>query len=82
MHHRFTLRSVVVAVLCLSSGLAAAQGTPAAGHQHYQKPAAYEQAAAPGMPLAPRLLNLGGHAFKVTTSSERAQLFINQEINS
>ena len=81
MHHPFALRSVVVALSCLSSGIAAAQDTPAAGHQHYQKPAAYEQAAAPGMPLAPRLLNLGAHAFKVTTSSERAQLFINQGLN-
>jgi hypothetical protein len=33
------------------------------------------------MPLAPRLQNLGVHTFKVTTSSERAQLFINQGMN-
>jgi tetratricopeptide (TPR) repeat protein len=33
------------------------------------------------MPLAPRLQNLGVHTFKVTTSSERAQLFINQGLN-
>ena len=33
------------------------------------------------MPLAPRLQNLGVHTFKVTTSSERTQLFINQGLN-
>ncbi len=80
MHH-FTVRSVVVTLSCLASALAAAQTTPAPNHQHYQKPPAYDQGAAPGMPLAPRLLNLGAHTFKVTTSSERAQLFINQGLN-
>jgi tetratricopeptide (TPR) repeat protein len=33
------------------------------------------------MPLAPRLQNLGVHTFTVTTSSERAQLFVNQGMN-
>ena len=33
------------------------------------------------MPLAPRLQNLGVHTFPVTTTSERAQLFINQGLN-
>jgi tetratricopeptide (TPR) repeat protein len=79
--HHFTVRSVVVTLSCLASALAAAQTTPAPNHQHYQKPPAYDQGAAPGMPLAPRLLNLGAHTFKVTTSSERAQLFINQGLN-
>jgi tetratricopeptide (TPR) repeat protein len=60
-------------------GHAQTAGTP--NHQHYQKPPGYDQAAAPGMPLAPRLQNLGVHTFKVTTSSERAQLFINQGLN-
>jgi tetratricopeptide (TPR) repeat protein len=58
-----------------------AQATPAPSHQHYQRPPAYDQGAAPGMPLAPRLQNLGSHTFTVTTSSERAQLFINQGLN-
>jgi tetratricopeptide (TPR) repeat protein len=58
-----------------------AQATPAPSHQHYQRPPAYDQVAAPGMPLAPRLQNLGSHTFTVTTSSERAQLFINQGLN-
>lgn len=60
-------------------GHAQTAGTP--NHQHYQMPPGYDQAAAPGMPLAPRLQNLGVHTFKVTTSSERAQLFINQGLN-
>jgi len=36
-----------------------------------------QSAAVPGQ-LAPRLQNLGSHTFPVTTSSQRAQLFINQ----
>jgi tetratricopeptide (TPR) repeat protein len=58
-----------------------AQATSAPSHQHYQRPPAYEQGAAPGMPLAPRLQSLGSHTFKVTTSSGQAQLFINQGLN-
>ena len=58
-----------------------AQSTLSPNHQHYQRPPGYDQAAAPGMPLAPRLQNLGVHTFKVTTSSDRAQLFINQGLN-
>ena len=63
----------------LACPLFAAAQPPA--HQHYQKPPAYEQVQSPGMPLAPRLQNLGVHTFKVTTTSERAQLFINQGMN-
>jgi tetratricopeptide (TPR) repeat protein len=74
-------RSLVVAAVCLSGGLANAQSTPPPGHQHYLKGPEYDQAAAPGGPLAPRLQNLGVHTFKVTTSSERAQLFVNQGLN-
>ena len=58
-----------------------AQNPPVPSHQHYQKPPTYDQAAAPGMPLAPRLQSLGTHTFKVSTSSDRAQLFINQGMN-
>ncbi|MBA3297137.1 MAG: hypothetical protein H0U19_09390 [Acidobacteria bacterium] len=50
-------------------------------HKHYEKPAGYGQAAAPGMPLAPRLQNLGVHTFRVTTKHHRAQQFINQGLN-
>ena len=56
------------------------QSTSPPTHKHYDKPPGYDQAA-PGMPLAPRLQNLGVHTFPVTTASERAQLFINQGIN-
>ena len=56
-----------------------AQAPPA--HTHYAKPPGYDQAAAPGQPLAPRLQNLGVHVFPVTTKVSRAQLFINQGLN-
>jgi tetratricopeptide (TPR) repeat protein len=58
-----------------------AQNPPGPSHQHYTKPPTYDQAAAPGMPLAPRLQSLGTHTFKVSTSSDRAQMFINQGVN-
>jgi tetratricopeptide (TPR) repeat protein len=51
----------------------------AAGHVHYSKP---EQAApSPTGQLAPRLQNLGTHAFPVTTKSASAQRFMNQGLN-
>jgi tetratricopeptide (TPR) repeat protein len=78
---QFTVGSIVTALSCLCGGVALAQTPPTPNHQHYQKPPAYDQSAAPGAPLAPRLLNLGAHTFKVTTSSDRAQLFINQGLN-
>jgi tetratricopeptide (TPR) repeat protein len=65
--------------LALSGASAASAQAPT--HQHYEKPAGYDQAAAPGQPIAPRLQNLGNHTFPVTTKSERAQLFINQGVN-
>ena len=55
--------------------------TVAPNHQHYERPTGYDQAAAPGMPLAPNLMNLGPHTFTVTTKSARAQRFINQGVN-
>jgi tetratricopeptide (TPR) repeat protein len=60
---------------------AAAQSAGQPTHKHYEKPAGYDQAPAPGMPLAPRLQNLGVHTFVVTTTSSRAQLFVNQGMN-
>jgi tetratricopeptide (TPR) repeat protein len=75
----------VVPFVCLAGlGTAspvAAQDPAPPVHQHYLKPAGYDQAAAPGMPLAPRLQNLGVHTFPVSTKSDRAQLFINQGMN-
>src|SRR5687768_5655409 len=77
-------RALIITVLAAAGvttpGPAVAQ-TPPPSHKHYEKPAAYDQAPAPGMPVAPRLQNLGVHTFKVTTASERAQLFINQGLN-
>ena len=46
-------------------------------HKHYDEPKDVP-VPAPGMPLAPRLQNLGSYAFPVTTKIPRAQLFINQ----
>jgi tetratricopeptide (TPR) repeat protein len=71
---------VLAAVVFLLSGSGQAQ-TPAPTHKHYEKPAGYNQQPAPGMPLAPRLQNLGVHKFPVTTKSSRAQLFVNQGLN-
>jgi tetratricopeptide (TPR) repeat protein len=67
------------AVLLLLPAIGAAQAVPQ--HKHYEKPAGYDQAAAPGMPLAPRLQNLGVHTLKVSTKNSKAQLFINQGLN-
>jgi tetratricopeptide (TPR) repeat protein len=75
--------TLVLGVSCLAPGLAmeARAQTAAPGHKHYDTPAEYDKAPAPGMPLAPRLQNLGVHAFPVTTASERARLFMNQGLN-
>jgi tetratricopeptide (TPR) repeat protein len=80
------VRHSIVIALTVGSALVSpltgyGQVAPAPNHQHYQKAPAYDQAPAPGMPLAPRLQNLGVYTFKVTTSSEHAQLFINQGVN-
>jgi len=50
-------------------------------HKHYDKPPGFDQAPAPGMPIAPRLQNLGVHTFPVSTANARAQLFINQGVS-
>jgi tetratricopeptide (TPR) repeat protein len=75
--NRTTLAAMTLTIAAASH--AAAQ-TARPTHQHYQRPNAYEQPA-PGTPVAPRLQNLGVHTFKVTTRSNRAQLFINQGVN-
>jgi hypothetical protein len=76
-----TLLSATVLIGLIHPIAGHAQTTPSPNHQHYQKLPGYDQAVAPGMPVAPRLQNLGAHTFKVTTSSDRAQLFINQGLN-
>jgi tetratricopeptide (TPR) repeat protein len=75
------LRAAGLVLLPVLAGHASAQtGTPAPTHKHYETPAD-APAPAPGRPVAPRLQNLGVHTFPVTTSSERAQLFMNQGLN-
>jgi tetratricopeptide (TPR) repeat protein len=76
---RVRLAAAIGAALLLP-GTAAAQ-TPPPTHIHYERPARSEGQAAPGMPLAPRLQNLGIHKFPVTSKSAKAQLFINQGLN-
>jgi tetratricopeptide (TPR) repeat protein len=78
----FAPLSLVVAAVVLTPpvvGSAAAQ-TAVPNHKHHDdsKPI---PAPAPGAPLAPRLQNLGVHAFPVSTQAERAQLFMNQGLN-
>ena len=72
--------AAAMAAALLPPPTAAAQTAPRS-HIHYERPAGYEGQAAPGMPLAPRLQNLGIHKFPVTSKSARAQLFINQGLN-
>jgi len=83
MKRLFTITACLAAVT-LSPQLAPGAGAQTAAaptHKHYDKPAGYDEAPAPGMPIAPRLQNLGVHTFSVTTKNERAQLFINQGVN-
>jgi len=49
-------------------------------HKHYQHAVAFETASPSGA-IAPRLQNVGKHAFPSTTKSEQAQRFINQGLN-
>jgi tetratricopeptide (TPR) repeat protein len=70
---------MTVAALAASPALAQTAAPPPQ-HKHYEAPANVEPPA-PGMPLAPRLQNLGSHTFPVSTSAERAQLFMNQGLN-
>ncbi len=81
---RLYITAACLAACALSPQLVAradGQTTAVPTHKHYDKPAGYDQAVAPGMPVAPRLQNLGVHTFTVTTKSDRAQLFINQGMN-
>src|SRR5688572_30639057 len=49
-------------------------------HKHYEESKQAETPAPTGE-LAPRLQNLGVHAFPVATKSKKAQLFVNQGVN-
>ena len=70
----------MLCVLSLFLPVSVAAQTPKPTHQHYQKPDDANRPG-PGGVLAPRLQKLGTYAFKVTTRSARAQLFINQGLN-
>lgn len=73
--------AVVLAPPVVGDALAQAS-TPAAGHKHYDDSKAVDAPApAPGMPVAPRLQNLGVHVFPTSTKVARAQLFMNQGVN-
>lgn len=50
------------------------------GHKHYESDAMANQSG-PDDQIAPRLQNLGSHAFPVSTQNKQAQLFFNQGIN-
>lgn len=75
----------LVLVAALSSpvvgGAVAQTNAPAPGHKHYDDSQAAAAPVAPGMPLAPRLQNLGVHTFPVSTKAARARLFMNQGLN-
>ncbi len=67
----------IAAVLATAPQVAQAQAQPASGsHVHYTE-ASSEQVSATGA-IAPRLQNLGTHAFPVSTRNRQAQLYINQ----
>ena len=70
---------LVVACACVRS--VAGQGAPpaAGGHVHYAEPANAQ--ASPTGALAPRLQNLGAHAFPVSTRNGQAQAFMSQGLN-
>jgi tetratricopeptide (TPR) repeat protein len=70
-----------VAIALLPASSSAQLGSPAPNHKHYDRPAESDAPPEPNKPLAPRLLNLGVHTFKVTTTVERAQQFISQGVN-
>ena len=71
------LDRLLVAFLVVAVPPAFAQ-SPSTGHVHYVEPAQQEAVAGP---VAPRLQNLGTHAFTVSTRNRDAQRFINQGLN-
>lgn len=83
MSRTFTyLLPAAVAAALYSPVLAQKQAPPPPpAHVHYTAPEGFDTAPQPGMPLAPRLQNLGVHTFPVRTAVPKAQLFINQGVN-
>jgi tetratricopeptide (TPR) repeat protein len=81
MAHNTLPRSAAITLALLIAFVRFAAAQPSAPvHKHYEAPAGAQEPAA-GMPVAPRLQNLGVHVFPVTTVSSRARLFINQGVN-
>jgi tetratricopeptide (TPR) repeat protein len=66
--------------LCIFGLAAATASAQTANHKHYEKSEEAEKPSPTGA-LAPRLQNLGKHAFPVTTKSRQAQLFVSQGVN-
>jgi tetratricopeptide (TPR) repeat protein len=82
MSRSITVAAVLSVAVLVPAFAAQAQTPPSApSHKHYDKPAGFDQAVDPTKPLAPRLQNLGVHAFPVSTRVPRAQLFVNQGLN-
>ncbi|HXH06069.1 MAG TPA: hypothetical protein VNI83_05690 [Vicinamibacterales bacterium] len=77
MTSRSALAACAIAAVLIRTAHMAAQ---TAVHKHYDRPEGYGQPSAAGA-LAPRLQNLGAHTFPVTTTSERAQRFVDQGVN-
>jgi tetratricopeptide (TPR) repeat protein len=69
---------LLLAATLACSVLAAHAQTPT--HKHYQHSETFDTPSPTGA-VAPRLQNVGKHAFNVTTKSEQAQRFINQGLN-
>jgi tetratricopeptide (TPR) repeat protein len=77
-YRRFWLSMPLVGLALFGASNVAPAQTPV--HKHYD---ASEEASKPGPSgaLAPRLQNVGKHAFPVTAHSEQASLFMNQGLN-
>jgi tetratricopeptide (TPR) repeat protein len=76
------VRLLGVAVLMMAvAGRVDAQTDPVSGsHKHYEHSDEANQPGPNGQ-IAPRLQNLGSHAFPVSTQNRDAQLFVNQGLN-
>ena len=77
----FTLVTRLASAVLATAAAARLAQTPRRSTSTTTTPPATSAAPRPGMPLAPRLQNLGVHTFPVSTNVERAQLFINQGLN-
>jgi tetratricopeptide (TPR) repeat protein len=75
--HPSTSRFVLAAALACVALAAQAQ---APEHKHYQHSESFDTPSPSGA-VAPRLQNVGKHAFPVTTRSQQAQRFMNQGLN-